>query len=41
MATSSAVDNYLFDQSEYIKLSLEVLRIIIFETVKEATELMQ
>lgn len=35
---SPAVDNYLFDKPEAIKLTLEVLREIIFETVSDVEE---
>ncbi|MFM8911994.1 MAG: DUF1801 domain-containing protein, partial [Flammeovirgaceae bacterium] len=41
MATSPAVDNYIFDKPEEVKLTLEILRDIIFETVKDATEQMK
>jgi hypothetical protein len=38
---SPAVDNYLFDKPEAIKLTLEVLREIIFETVPDVEEQMK
>ncbi len=38
---SPAVDNYLFDQPEPVKLTLQVLREIIFETVADVEEQMK
>lgn len=38
MDISPAVDNYILDKPESVRLTLQILRDIIFETVKDATE---
>lgn len=38
MARSPAVDNYLFDRNEEVRLTIEVLREIIFSAVKGVEE---
>ncbi len=35
---SAAVDNFLFDKPEHIRITFEVLRDIIFDTVKDVEE---